>query len=53
MIGSPDDIIEKVKEYEAAGVTHLTGLIFAVNTVEDFIKQMELFAKTVIPAFKK
>jgi len=41
-----------VKDYEAAGVTHLTGLLFAVNTVEDFIEQMELFARTVLPAFK-
>ena len=53
LIGTPDDIIAKVKSYEAAGVTHLPGLLFAAQTVEDFIKQMELFAKTVIVAFKK
>ena len=52
LIGNPDDIVAKVKDYEAAGVTHLTGLLFAVNTVEDFIEQMELFSRTVLPAFK-
>lgn len=53
IIGNPDDMIEKVKEYEAAGVTHLTGLLFAVDNIKDFYDQMELFAKTVIPAFRK
>jgi probable F420-dependent oxidoreductase len=53
IIGNPHDMIEKVKEYEAAGVTHLTGLLFAVDNIEDFYEQMELFAKTVIPAFRK
>jgi probable F420-dependent oxidoreductase len=53
IIGNPDDMIEKVKEYEAAGVTHLTGLLFAVDNIDDFYKEMELFARTVIPAFRK
>lgn len=53
LIGNPDDIIEKVKSYEAAGVTHITGLLWAVNTIEGFFEQMETFAKTVLPAFKK
>ena len=53
LIGNPDDIIEKVKSYEAAGVTHITGMLWAVNTIEEFFKQMETFAKTVLPAFKK
>ncbi len=52
-IGSPDDIVEKVKSYEAAGVTHLTGLLFAVQTVGEFEEQMRIFAETVLPAFKK
>ncbi len=52
LIGSPDDIVEKVKEYKEAGVTHLTGLCFAVNTVEGFAAQMKMFAETVVPAFK-
>ncbi len=53
LIGNGDDIVKKVKEYEEAGVTHLIGLNFAVNTVEEFEEQMKMFAETVIPTFKK
>ena len=53
LIGSPDDVVEKVKNYEAVGVTHLTGMLFAAQTLAEFEEQMEIFAKSVIPAFKK
>jgi alkanesulfonate monooxygenase SsuD/methylene tetrahydromethanopterin reductase-like flavin-dependent oxidoreductase (luciferase family) len=52
LIGTPDDIVEKVKSYEEAGVTHITGICFAVKTIEEFEEQMQRFAETVIPAFK-
>jgi len=52
LIGTPDDVVEKVKSYEEAGVTHITGICFAVKTVEEFEEQMKLFAENVIPAFK-
>ena len=50
LIGTPDDIVEKVRDYEKAGVTHITGICFAVRTVAEFEEQMQLFAETVIPA---
>ncbi len=52
LIGTPDDIVKKVKSYEEAGVTHITGICFAVRTIEEFEEQMQRFAETVIPAFK-
>ncbi len=52
LIGNGDDIVKKVKEYEEAGVTHLVGLNFAVNTFEEYEAQMKIFAETVLPAFK-
>ncbi len=52
LIGNPDDIIKKVKEYEAVGVTHITGLSFPVKDVKDLEKQMKIFAEEVMPAFK-
>jgi len=52
LIGDGDDIIAKVKEYEAAGVTHITGLSFPVKDTKDLIKQMEIFSKQVITRYK-
>lgn len=53
LIGSPDDIIEKIENYKRAGVTHMAALVFTVQTVEEMEKQMVIFAETVLPAFKE
>jgi len=52
-IGTPDDIIARIREYREVGVTSLPGLIFAVNTPREALEAMELFASTVLPAVKK
>ena len=52
LIGTPDDIVKKVKSYEEAGVAHITGICFAVRTVAEFEEQMQKFAETVFPACK-
>jgi alkanesulfonate monooxygenase SsuD/methylene tetrahydromethanopterin reductase-like flavin-dependent oxidoreductase (luciferase family) len=48
LIGSPEAIREQVQAYAAAGATELSGLIFAVNTVDEFVDQMAEFAEVVI-----
>ncbi len=53
IIGNAADIIKKIKSYEVAGVTHITGLLWPVDTVEEFFEQMEIFARDVLSAFKK
>ena len=53
LIGTPDDVIEQVQSYKEAGVQHITGICFAVKTVKEFEEQMQIFAESVIPAFKE
>jgi alkanesulfonate monooxygenase SsuD/methylene tetrahydromethanopterin reductase-like flavin-dependent oxidoreductase (luciferase family) len=48
LIGSADALLEQVQAYAAAGATELSGLIFAVNTVDEFLEQMAEFAERVI-----
>ena len=49
LIGTPAEGVEKALALKAAGVTHLLGLYFAVNTVEELLDQMTLFAEEVVP----
>ncbi len=51
LIGSADDVIEKVAAYRDAGAGHMAGLLFAANTVDEMLEQMALFAETVVPRF--
>lgn len=50
-IGTPDDVIAKVHEFQQAGANHLAGIYFAANTVDEMTAQMRLFAKHVLPSF--
>ena len=49
LIGTPAEVVEKCLALKAAGVTHLLGLYFAVNTVPELLDQMSLFAHEVVP----
>ena len=48
LIGTVDDVCDRVATYAAAGVTTLAGLLFAADTVADTIEQMEEFSEGVI-----
>jgi probable F420-dependent oxidoreductase len=48
LIGSPEQILSKIDEFTKAGVTTFSALLFAVNTVEEFIESMHFFAEAVI-----
>jgi len=50
-IGTPDDVIAKVQQFRDAGATHLAGIYFAANDVEELRSQMRRFARDVMPAF--
>jgi probable F420-dependent oxidoreductase len=52
LIGSPDEISDRIREYEKAGVTTLAGTLFVANTVEEYREGMELFGRRVIPNFR-
>ncbi len=49
LIGTPDEVAAKARDLRAAGVTHLAALLFAVNTVSEFIEQMSWFAEEIVP----
>lgn len=50
LIGTPDDVAERVRAYRDAGVTTLAGLLFAVDTVEETVDAMAEFSETIIAA---
>lgn len=50
LIGTVDDVIEKVKGIQEAGATHLLGLYFAVNEFSELPDQMQVFSEEVMPA---
>jgi probable F420-dependent oxidoreductase len=49
LIGTADDIIEKIEELRAVGVTHVSGLLFPANSITEFKEQIQWFAEAVIP----
>ncbi len=49
LIGDVDTILEKIARLKDAGVTHLLGLYFAVNDVQELLDQMQLFAEEIMP----
>lgn len=49
LIGTPAEVIDKCKALGEAGVTHLLGIYFAANSVQDLIDQMQLFSEEVMP----
>ena len=53
LIGTPGEVCRRLERLEEAGVDGIHGIFFAVNTVEDYIDQMRLFARAVAPAFKR
>jgi alkanesulfonate monooxygenase SsuD/methylene tetrahydromethanopterin reductase-like flavin-dependent oxidoreductase (luciferase family) len=51
LVGTADEICQRVAEYADAGVGTLAGLLFAADTVEETVAQMTAFADEVIPRF--
>jgi len=49
LIGTPAEVIDKALAFKEAGVTHLLGLYFAANSVQELLDQMQLFAEEVMP----
>jgi hypothetical protein len=51
LVGSIDQVIDKVDAYRSAGLDHLTALLFVGNTVDELRHQMRAFARHVLPLF--
>jgi alkanesulfonate monooxygenase SsuD/methylene tetrahydromethanopterin reductase-like flavin-dependent oxidoreductase (luciferase family) len=52
LIGTPDEVIRRLRLIGEAGADGISGIFFAVNTVEEYLAQMRLFASSVMPAFR-
>lgn len=52
LVGTPDQVCEKVDAYAHAGLDELTALLFVGNTVEEMREQIRMFARHVLPAFQ-
>jgi probable F420-dependent oxidoreductase len=52
LIGSPAEIGERIRAYQAAGATTLAGLLFVADTVPEMQEAIELFGREVIPHFR-
>ncbi len=51
LVGTPDQVAAKVAAMEEAGVSHLCGLYFVGDTVDEMLAQVRAFAEQVMPAF--
>jgi len=51
LIGTPDEIGEKLEAFIAAGCTYFPGLIMSTSTVDETLDQMQQFAEQVLPHF--
>ncbi|HEV8437503.1 MAG TPA: LLM class flavin-dependent oxidoreductase, partial [Methylomirabilota bacterium] len=52
LIGSPEEICERIRLYQQAGVTTLSGMLFVAGTVAEMQEAIELFGREVLPHFK-
>jgi probable F420-dependent oxidoreductase len=51
LIGSPEEISERIRIYQAAGVTTLSAMLFVAATVAEMQEAIELFGREVLPNF--
>ncbi len=49
LIGTAEDIIEKIGRFREAGVKHFCGTYFCASSVDELLEQMGRFADEVIP----
>jgi probable F420-dependent oxidoreductase len=51
LIGTADEVCQRVSVLEQAGVDHLAGLVFLGRDVDEVLDQMDQFGESVIGAF--
>lgn len=53
IVGNHEQMLEQVRAYAAAGVTTMSALLFACNTVEETLDHMADFAENVIAPYRR
>ena len=51
LIGSPEEICERIRVYAGAGVTTFSGMTFVANTMPEMLESIEHFGREVLPHF--
>jgi len=52
LIGTINEITEKIETYRKVGVDHLPALIFVGKNIDDVLEGMRLFAREIMSSFK-
>ena len=52
LIGSPEQIAERIRAYERVGVTTCSGMLFVASSVSEMREAIELFGREVLPNFR-
>lgn len=53
LVGNAEQMLDQVRAYAAAGVTTMSALLFACNTVEENLDAMAEFAETVMQPYQR
>ena len=48
LIGTPQELIERIHQYREAGVTSFPAILFTANTLSEFYEEMQWFAEEVM-----
>jgi len=51
LIGTPEEIVDKVQQYEKVGVQHISGILFTANSINELKEQIQMFAEGVVKHF--
>jgi probable F420-dependent oxidoreductase len=49
LVGSPQSIVDKIRQLKAMGVDHCAAMAVAVNSKDEFFEQLHWFAEDVMP----
>ena len=52
LVGTPDEIVERVSEFRDAGATMMATMSFIANSIDGTIEDIQYFAEEVFPAFR-
>jgi alkanesulfonate monooxygenase SsuD/methylene tetrahydromethanopterin reductase-like flavin-dependent oxidoreductase (luciferase family) len=51
LVGSPEEIIERLDKYHEVDVNHFPAIMFAANDVDEMLRNLKIFSNEVMPSF--
>lgn len=52
LIGTPEEVLERINQYREAGVTSFPAILFTANNMSEFFDEMQWFAEDVVKKIK-